>query len=127
MLSKKFINQVIDNAKIDDLRNFTKSVLDHIIARQAWTDKYVNNAIELIWGCGKNYTKEDIDIDKALNYIQKEIYNGKQATYAKINCIDNIDLDVIIIYGYREKDGTVKESSIRMAIEDVLKTSSNVK
>lgn len=121
MLSKKFINQVIDNAKIDDLRTFTKVVLDHIIARNTWSDRYVNNAIELIWGCGKTYTKEDIDVNKALNYIQKEVYNGKQVTYAKIDYIDNIDLDVIIVYGYEETDGTVKESSIRMNIEELLK------
>lgn len=119
MLSDNFIKYIIDNANANDLKVFVKEVINSIKSSQEWNfDILSANALELICGAKKPYTKDDVDIDKCIAYIKSNCYKGENVEVCKLISVDNINLDCYLEYT-RSDDSGISKTHIRL--EDVLK------
>lgn len=115
----KLADYVIDNAKLESLKVFCKIAIAYL-QRDCYDDNKILKALEIISGAGKAYTKEDMDKDKILTYLNKYAYKAATAETFDIEFIDNFTCTMRVNYPLDDNDE--KKHYMDIPINEVLES-----
>ena len=112
MVSIEFVNYVIEHAEAKDLKTFVKEVLKSVLTTERWDDTTINNALELITGCGTPYDVTAFSDDKIMGYIKRCAYKGENSDKWELVAIDNFKCTVVVKYNEYPEGELIYDTTI---------------